>query len=107
MANTRLDSLMNMVKEDQSNMFLHFAIAKEYEGAGNMDLALEKYKFIHKTDPSYIGNYYHLGKCLESFEEAEKALEVYAEGIETGKAQGDFHAVSELNNAKVNLEMEM
>jgi hypothetical protein len=32
-------------------------------------------------------------------------LEEYKTGIELGKRAGDFHAVSELQNAKVNLEI--
>ena len=107
MSKSRLESLLQMVKENQKNMFLHFAIAKEYENAQQLDLALEKYRYIFKIDPDYIGNYYHFGKCLELVDQQEKALEIYQKGIEKGKSQGDFHAVSELNNAKMNLELEM
>ena len=107
MSNSRLETLLKMVTEDNSNMFLHFAIAKEYENADQLEKALEKYVFIYTQDPEYIGNYYHYGKCLEALDALDKALEIYAAGIAKGKSQGDFHAVSELNNAKMNLELEM
>ena len=35
-----------------------------------------------------------------------KALETYIEGIEISKKIKDFHALSELNTAKLNLEIE-
>lgn len=107
MSDSRLDTLLKMVQEEKSNMFLHFAIAKEYENADQLEEALEKYNFIFNQDPDYIGNYYHYGKCLEELDQLDKALEIYGAGIAKGKSQGDFHAVSELNNAKMNLELEM
>lgn len=40
-------------------------------------------------------------------EEPDLALEAYTAGINVAKKIPDFHALSELNNAKLNLEMEM
>jgi len=62
---------------------------------------------IYENDPEYIGLYYHLGKLYEQIDEKHLGLNAYKQGIELGKKLGDFHAVSELNNAKMNLELEM
>ena len=107
MSTTRLDQLQEMLKDNPGDMFLHFAIAKEYESGGDLNAARLKYEFIFQESPEYIGNYYHLAKCYETLGELEKALETYNKGIEMGKSIGDFHAVSELNNAKMNLELDL
>jgi hypothetical protein len=62
---------------------------------------------ISSNDPGYVGMYYHLGKLYEKMGEPELALEAYTAGINVAKKIPDFHALSELNNAKLNLEMEM
>ena len=45
-----------------------------------------------------------LGKKMK---ETHLALEAYNDGINIAKKMPDFHALSELNSAKLNLEMEM
>src|SRR5210317_31702 len=103
MSESRLSKIKILLSENPQDSFLHFALAKEYEKSEDFELALEEYEYIFKNDPGYIGNYYHLGKCYEELDESDKALRAYADGIEKGKELGDLHAVSELQNAKVNL----
>ena len=103
----RLEFLLSAIKEDPEDSFLAFALAKEYEGNGDLSMALQYYKTLKERDPAYVGLYYHLGKILEELDNVDEALEAYKEGIVVAKKQADFHALSELNNAKVNLEMEL
>lgn len=94
-----------MLSEDPDNSFLHFAIAKEYEKLDQLDTALQKYEYLLSHDPNYVGLYYHHAKLLEELGEDETALEIYGKGIAIAKAQNDLHALSELQNAKMNLEI--
>ena len=55
----------------------------------------------------YVGLYYHLGALHVAMEEPQKGMMVYEEGIEVAKKLNDHHALSELMNAKINLEMEI
>ncbi len=103
----RLHTLMEMHSADMSDSFITYALAKEYESHEQLDSALEIYLQLRESDPMYVGLYYHLGKLYENLEKPELALEAYSHGIEVGKKQSDFHAISELNNAKTNLEMEL
>ncbi len=103
----RLESLKSMLEKDSSDSFLHYAIAKEHESLSQYDDALQHFLFIKDYDQTYIGMYYHLGKLYEKMNESEMALRTYEEGILVAKKIPDFHALSELNNAKLNLEMEM
>ncbi len=103
----RLELLQNMLQNDGKDSFLHYAVAKELESLGNYDEALKHFLFIKSNEPLYVGMYYHLGKLYEKMEEPDLALEAYSDGITIAKKIPDFHALSELNNAKLNLEMEM
>lgn len=107
MSNSRLDRIKTLLAESPEDSFLHFALAKEHEKEANHEQAILEFEYIFHKDPSYIGNYYHLGKCYEALGESEKALQAYVNGIIKGKAIGDLHAVSELQNAKMNLELEL
>lgn len=105
MSESRIAQIKVMLKEQPKDSFLHFALAKEYEKLEDLNQALVEYEFIRKEDPSYIGNYFHLGKCYEELDETEKALQAYTDGIVKGQELGDLHAVSELQNARTNLEL--
>lgn len=103
----RLEMLHQLLLEDPKDSFLHFAIAKEYEKKDDWEQAIAKYKELVSLDENYVGTYYHLGKAYEQAQETTLALQTYAEGITVAKKASDFHALSELNSAKTNLEMEL
>lgn len=104
---SRMETLQSMLSESPDDSFLIFAIAKEYEKTDDQDKALEVYLNLLEKDPQYIGLYYHLGKLYEALSESQKALEIYDRGITLAKKIPDFHALSELNNARLNCELEM
>ena len=95
----RLAQLLTFLKEDPSDSFLLFAVAKEHEKLGNNTKALSYYEILKEKDPDYIGLYYHLGKILEVLEHPKIAISTYKEGIHLAKRKSDFHAASELNGA--------
>lgn len=101
----RIETLLNFLKEDPEDGFVRFALAKEYEKIGTLKKALDTYLELKKIDANYLGLYYHLGGLYEVLNEKEKALITYDEGIVIAKKLADFHALSELHNAKTNLEI--
>ncbi len=103
----RLIQLLGMLKDDPKDSFLRYAVAKEYENGNDLELALVEYLTIKDNDPDYVGMYYHLAKLYEKIEDTDKALDIYTLGIQIAKKLSDFHALSELNSAKMNLEMEL
>jgi tetratricopeptide (TPR) repeat protein len=107
MATERLLQLQNLLSDNPKDSFIRYAIAKEFEGIQDKDAALNSYIELQKDDPSFVGLYYHLGKLLEELGNSSAAIETYRLGIEIGKKQSDFHAISELKNALTNLEMEL
>lgn len=103
MSNTRLDKLQTFLAESPDDSFLLFALAKEYEGTGKAQKALETYLRLQETNEQYIGLYYHLGKLYEQLEQAQPAWDTYCKGMAIAKAEGDQHAYSELAGARLNL----
>lgn len=105
MKNNRIESLLNFLNEDPEDSFVRFALAKEYEKMGTLKKALDTYLSLKEMDANYVGLYYHLGGLYENLNEKNKALQTYEEGITVAKKIADFHALSELHNAKTNLEI--
>lgn len=101
----RLLLLQEMLKEEPDSSFLLFAIAKEYEKLGDIPSAIETFLTLKEKDEGYVGLYYHLAKLYEEIEETAKALVIYKSGMEMAKKNKDQHALSELQNAKMNLEI--
>jgi len=106
MDNPRLKKLLKFYESGQADAFIIFALAKEYENQEAWDKALEYYNTLKSRFPDYVGLYYHLAKLKELLGAPEEALDIYSEGIAVAKSAGDTHALSELNNAKLNLELE-
>ncbi|MDZ7878747.1 MAG: tetratricopeptide repeat protein [Saprospiraceae bacterium] len=101
---TRLDKLFSFLEGQPDDAFLLFAIAKEYESAGDDTNALDYYQKLQQTTPQYVGLYYHLGKLFERKGESHNALSTYKSGIEVAQKERDFHALSELKGAKMSLD---
>ena len=103
MKTKRLKQLMTFLDNSPGEPFIVFAIAKEYEGLGDREKALEYYLKLESSDSDYVGTYYHLGKLYEQLNEDSKAFFTYKRGIEIAKNIGDQHSLSELAGAKMEL----
>lgn len=100
----RLQYLLQLSESNPGDSFVLFALAKEYEKTGDTTRALEYYEKLRSTDPGYVGLYYHLGKLFEQQLDYSNAIQTYKQGIETARKASDFHSLSELNVALLNLE---
>jgi len=107
MSSDRLKQLLEFLSAKPDDSFLLFAIAKEYEQNNDLSKALNYYKQLQNKDPEYLGLYFHLAKLYEIIQEDRLALAVYEQGIALAKEKGDFHALSELNNAQTNLKLQL
>lgn len=100
-----MNQLQALLRESPGDAFLIFAIAKEYEGAGQYAEALQHYEQLGAQEPGYVGLYYHWGKLLEQLERPTEAGAVYDRGLEVAKAAGDRHAWSELSAARMDMDI--
>lgn len=107
MHSIRIQRLKSLIVENPNDTFALFALAKEYEKIGEVENSIQLFEKLLVIDSKYIGAYYHLGKTYEQLDEVKKALNIYEAGILVAQELNDLHALSELKNAKMNLELEM
>jgi tetratricopeptide (TPR) repeat protein len=103
MSSARLTQLLSFYQDAPNDPFILFALAKEYEGLGQQDLALQHYLELKEKQADYVGLYYHLGKLYEALQEEKTAWAIYSEGMTIARQKGDQHALSELAGARLNL----
>lgn len=104
----RKKRILDMMKQQPNDAFLHFALAKEFEKESDWEKAISYYEWIRKNEPTYVGMYYHLGAAAIEHElDSEYIDEIYQAGMEMAKSQSDQHALSELQNAYMNWQMEL
>ena len=96
--------MLQLLESSPADSFVLFAVAKEYENADDPAKAMEFYKKLQHADPAYVGLYYHLGKLFERQQDTASAVSTYKQGIEVARKASDFHALSELQGALINLE---
>jgi tetratricopeptide (TPR) repeat protein len=97
---TRLEQLMKYLGDSPNDSFLLFAIAKEYEGRGEIEEAFSYYNRLVNDHPKDVGTYYHLGKLYEKIENEVAAIAIYTQGMEIAQQLGERHAYGELATAK-------
>lgn len=96
---SRVDLLKKYLADNPDDPFLHFALAKEFEGQQELEVAKSKYEYLVEQHAEYVGTYYHLGKLYELLEDTDKAEQCYEAGIKVAKAAGDTHSAGELRGA--------
>ena len=103
---SKMERIKSMLKDQPNDAFLLFALAKEYEYLNNWNEAINGYQNLLEHHPFYTGAFYHLANALLQEDRIEEAKECYEKGIAICRQQGDLHALSELQNAYTNFEME-
>lgn len=99
MSTERLQQLLDYLRDDAEDPFLHYAVAMEHVRAGD-DAAAEPYfSALLQRFSTYVGTYYHYGKLLERTGQKEKAIEVFREGIKVASDARERNALRELKEA--------
>ena len=101
----RIKKLLAYRAEDPQDPFPVYALGLEYK-------ALDAEKSAHYFDellnnhPTYLGGYYHAAEVYHQLGMTEKAEDAYQKGIALAKECKDQHALSELQNAYMNFQIE-
>ncbi|SMO48505.1 tetratricopeptide repeat protein [Solitalea koreensis] len=96
---SRLTQLQTFLENEPNDSFLKYAIATEYLKLNDLDEALKYFTDLVKSDESYVGTYYHLGKLYEKLEQRENAETTYRKGLLVARKASKMHAASELQQA--------
>jgi len=99
MQTTRLNKLLEFLKADPADPFILYALATEYNTAGDYEQAFYYYNLLVDNSPEYVGTYYHLGKLLEKTGDKERAIDIYKLGLKAARDKHDNHAYAELQGA--------
>lgn len=106
MHTNRIEHLKSLIVDKPNDTFALFALAKEYEKENELEKSVQLFENLIVVDKNYVGAYYHLAKVYEQLDEVKKALNIYEAGILVAQELNNLHALSELKNAKMNLEIE-
>ena len=93
---SRLEKLLEFIKNEPDDPFLKYALATEYLRINQTDAALQYYQNLVTNHPNYVGTYYHLGKLYEALNRKPDAITTYETGMKVAREQRDNHALSEL-----------
>lgn len=93
---SRLEKLLEFIKNEPNDAFLKYALATEYLRLNETSKALEYYENLISHNPGYTGTYYHLGKLYEALGRKHDAVTTYEAGMRITREQHDNHAFSEL-----------
>ncbi len=99
----RLDHLQSLLKESPEAPFLIYGIALEYRVL-DISKALEYFTLLLEKYPDYLPTYYQAGQLYEDIDE-DKALSIYAKGMELAKEQKNMHTYGELKSVFELLDM--
>jgi tetratricopeptide (TPR) repeat protein len=93
---SRLEKLLEFLKNEPNDEFLQYALATEYLRLNETDKALQYYESLVNNHPGYVGTYYHLGKLYEALNRKSDAIITYEKGMQIARQKLDNHAFSEL-----------
>ena len=96
MASSRIDVLKQLLAQDPNSIFARYGLAMEYVKSAQFQDAVNEFKAILETDPSYSAAYFHGGQTLEKLGLLDDARDFYRRGIAGTR---DPHARSELQAA--------
>jgi len=98
MNSSRLEQLLDFLKNDPNDAFTLYAIATEYRNS-DTGKALHYYEKLLRDHPDYLPTYYHLAHLYIDLEEDNKAEDTFKNGIALAQNQKDALALRELQNA--------
>jgi len=91
-----IENLEKMLASGQDSALLRYSLGTACMKEGLIDKALLHLQQAVTQDPAYSAAWKAYGKALADAGEVEKAIEVYARGIEVAEARGDLQAAKEM-----------
>lgn len=93
---SRLEKLLEFIKNEPEDPFLKYALATEYLRLNDKEEALKYYEDLTSNHRDYVGTYYHLGKLYEALARKPDAISTYETGMKVAREKKDNHSLSEL-----------
>jgi tetratricopeptide (TPR) repeat protein len=95
----KIEQLLNLLKNDEKDTFLLYALSLEYIKLKDYSKSIEILQFLVETKPNYLATYYQYGKVLNELGEITKAEIIYKKGIEIASSQNNTKIKQDLESA--------
>jgi tetratricopeptide (TPR) repeat protein len=96
---SRKEMLEEFLAADPNDSFTRYALALEFEKAGNANDAVAQLKEVIQRDENYVAAYYHLGRLLAKAGSEKEALDIYQRGLDIASKVGDQKTRNEIQEA--------
>ena len=96
--NQRIDQLTKLLKGENTEDFVLFALAKEYDKIGEHQRSIQFFEKLINQNKEYTGAYYHLALALRASGLEDKALETIHHGIDICQSTNKIHDKNELES---------
>jgi Tfp pilus assembly protein PilF len=93
---SRLEQFKEFVEMDPTDTFSRYALAMEYMSIQNFDEAINHFREVLKTDPSYSAAYFQAAIAARKAGGTDQAKELLGQGIAAAEKKGDWHARDEM-----------
>ncbi len=103
MENKRIEQIKQFLKDTPHDTFLNYALAIEYLGINENNLAKEIFQNLIVNVPDYSATYYHFGKLLLQENRREEAIGIFEKGVEIANKNKETHALAELRSILNNI----
>ena len=98
MKNTRLQQLLEFLRDDPYDPFNLYAVANEYRQS-DPNKSMQLMDKLLTDFPDYLPAYYHAAQLHIQFNEQNLATQILENGIKLARTQQDSLALRELQNA--------
>ena len=98
MKNTRLQQLLEFLRDDPYDPFNLYAVANEYRQS-DPNKSMQLMDQLLTDFPDYLPAYYHAAQLHIQFNEQNLATQILENGIKLARTQQDSLALRELQNA--------
>jgi len=95
MQNKRIEKLLELQKDEPSDIFIIYALGMEYESMGNTTEAVEQFKLTLEQDIKHVPAYYQLGLLYLKSNNEEAAITYLTKGMELAKEKKDQRSTNE------------
>lgn len=93
---SRREQIEQLLVEDSDDVFLNYALAKEWHSEGKVAEALAAFDHVISLHSEYVPAYFQKGQVLAEAGDMETAHTVLTEGIAVARRVGDDHAAGEM-----------
>jgi predicted Zn-dependent protease len=97
--NKRLAMLESLTASGKADAFAWYGLGMEYRREGRRDDAVRTFEHLRSQHPDYLPLYLMAGQTLADASRVDDAREWLSAGIQLAQAQGNSHALGELESA--------